>query len=638
MPTQEQRVFIFTHYPTCSREDLMIAKIYELYADASTAEQLKAQSQAAYGRPSKKQAAQAQAYEEELIDEEDTTFGSAPTKQNKKTAKKQDQAAAQERKQKLPKVTKDKTEGQEEAKKAKVAKQVKDIEVQEDENICDVDEARQPCSFVFIGHVDAGKSTICGNLVYQMGIVDTRTIEKYKKEAKDKGRDSWWLAYVMDNTDEEKAKGKTVEIGRAMIDTDHKQYTIFDAPGHKNYVPNMIMGAALADFGGLVISARKGEFEAGFEKDGQTREHIQLAKSLGIQKLVIVVNKMDEQSVQWKRERWDEIRTNLTPFLLKSGYREEDLFWVPISGLTGQNILEPIGNACNWYNGPTLVQILDQLPVENRNAQAPLRIPVLDKMKEQRMVVHGKVEQGTVRLGDKLALAPSNIPCQVLNIVNGKQQQVRYARPGDNVQIKISNVEEDLLNKGDVLCPRDTGMPTSQLFEAELELLELLEYKPIFSRGYQCMIHIHTYADEISVKNLIWSKEKDPASGQEVQKDQPKFTRSFSKALVRIATKVPIAMEKLADCPQLARFTLRDEGKTIAVGHITRYIPINKEAAAKARTRAAPGEEAKTDPSDVIQAPGATDKHATIVFNFETGTTEQAAKPLDGIAEDDGDE
>lgn len=128
-----------------------------------------------------------------------------------------------------------------------------------------VDESKKPASFVFIGHVDAGKSTICGNLIFSMGMVDQRTIEKFKKEAKDKGRDSWWLAYVMDSSDEEKAKGKTVEIGRAVVDTPTKMYTIFDAPGHKNYVPNMIMGATLADFGGLVISARRGEFEAGFE-------------------------------------------------------------------------------------------------------------------------------------------------------------------------------------------------------------------------------------------------------------------------------------------------------------------------------------------------------------------------------------
>lgn len=172
-----------------------------------------------------------------------------------------------------------------------------------------------------------------------MGVVDKRTIEKYQIEAKEKGRDSWWLAYVMDVSDDEKAKGKTVEVGRAHFDTDHKRYTIFDAPGHKNYVPDMIMGAACADIGGLVISARKGEFEAGFEREGQTREHAQLAISLGIQKLVIIVNKMDE--VSWKEERFTEIKQGILPFLAESGYDiEKDIIFCPISGLVGDNIVE----------------------------------------------------------------------------------------------------------------------------------------------------------------------------------------------------------------------------------------------------------------------------------------------------------
>jgi len=155
------------------------------------------------------------------------------------------------------------------------------------------------------------------------------------------------------------------------------------------------MGATLADFGGLVISARRGEFEAGFEQDGQTREHIQLARSLGISKLVVVVNKMDEATVSWKQARWEQIRTSLMPFLGQCGYREEDLFWVPISGLTGQNIVDPVDDSiCSWYNGPTLLEILDNMPIDaERNATAPLRIPVLDKMKESnRSIIFGKVE------------------------------------------------------------------------------------------------------------------------------------------------------------------------------------------------------------------------------------------------------
>jgi len=217
----------------------------------------------------------------------------------------------------------------------------------------------------------------------------------------------------MDINEEEKAKGKTVEVGRAVFDTPKKRWTIFDAPGHKNYVPNMIMGAALADYGALVISAKKGEFESGFEFDGQTREHVQLAKSLGIYKLIVVVNKMDEPSVKWSKDRYNEIIDALKPFFAQSGYDpEKDCTYVPVSGLCGDNINGPLNKAvCNWYNGPNLMEILDEMPVPPREATGTLRIPVLDKMRERGVVAFGKVESGTVNLGDRIVVMPSNLPC-----------------------------------------------------------------------------------------------------------------------------------------------------------------------------------------------------------------------------------
>jgi len=369
---------------------------------------------------------------------------------------------------------------------------------------------------VFIGHVDAGKSTISGSIMIGLELIDKRTIDKFKQEAKEKGRDSWWLAYVMDSSDEEKAKGKTVEVGRATFETATKQITLFDAPGHKNYVPNMIMGAACADYGGLVISARKGEYEAGFEKDGQTREHVQLAKALGVQKLVIMVNKMDE--CQWSKARWDEIRTGLLPFLIKTGYSESDIFWVPISGLQGKNLTNRDGmkEVCPWYDGPCFTEIVDNLPVEQRDPNGPLRIPILDKQKERGIVIHGKVMQGTVRIGDKLALSPHHTASQVGFILDHKNQNVRFARPGENVQIKLLHIkeeEDELVQKGHVLCFRDQIMPASEIFEAEIELLELLDFKPIFSKGYQCMLHMHTFADECTIKEILVAYEKDPNTG-----------------------------------------------------------------------------------------------------------------------------
>jgi len=275
-----------------------------------------------------------------------------------------------------------------------------------EEKLVEVDETRNPASLVFIGHVDAGKSTICGQLMYTLGVVDKRIIEQYKKEAIDKNRESWWLAYVMDINDEEKAKGKTVEVGRANFDTSKKRYTLFDAPGHKNYVPNMIMGAALADYGGLVISARKGEFEAGFEKDGQTREHAQLAKSLGVRKLIVIVNKMDD--CKWSKDRYDEILNGLCPFLENCGFDlKKDVVFVPISGLVGDNIKDSVDEKkCNWYRGPTLLEVLDDIDLPDRDSEGPLRIPILDKMKDRGVVVFGKIENGTVRMGDKITIMP----------------------------------------------------------------------------------------------------------------------------------------------------------------------------------------------------------------------------------------
>ena len=179
-------------------------------------------------------------------------------------------------------------------------------------------------------------------------------------------------------------------------------------------------------------------------------------KSLGVQQLVIVVNKMDEPTVKWSQERFDEIKTNLTPFLTETGFTESNLHWIPISGLVGSNIADR-SDACSWYNGPCLMEVLDGLPVEARNPDGPLRFPILDKMRDSnKTIAMGKVEQGTLKLGDKLAISPSGLPCQVLEIENFSDEQVTYARPGDAVKVKISNLSEDQVNKGDCMCPRDT--------------------------------------------------------------------------------------------------------------------------------------------------------------------------------------
>ncbi|XP_055827799.1 LOW QUALITY PROTEIN: uncharacterized protein LOC129896010 [Solanum dulcamara] len=230
---------------------------------------------------------------------------------------------------------------------------------------------------VFIGHVDAGKTTAGGQILFLSGQVDHRTIQKYEKEAKNKSRESWYMAYIMDTNEEERAKGKTVEVGRAHFETETTRFTILDAPGHKSYVPNMISEASQADIGVLVISARKGEFETGYERGGQTREHVQLAKTrtLGVSKLLVVVNKMGDPTVLWSKERYDEIQSKMIPFLKSSQYNvKKDVQFLPISGLLGSNMKTRVEEGvCPWWDGPCLFEALDAVEVPPRDPEGPLR-------------------------------------------------------------------------------------------------------------------------------------------------------------------------------------------------------------------------------------------------------------------------
>ena len=204
---------------------------------------------------------------------------------------------------------------------------------------------------IFCGHVDAGKSTIGGQIMFLTGMVDKRTLEKYEREAKEKNRESWYLSWALDTNQEEREKGKTVEVGRAFFETEHKHFVILDAPGHKGFVPNMIGGASQADIAVLVISARRGEFETGFERGGQTREHAMLVKTAGVKYLIVLINKMDDSTVNWDPTRYDEIKDKLTPYLKKCGFQPgKDMYFMPCSGFTGAFIKDPLDESiCPWY-------------------------------------------------------------------------------------------------------------------------------------------------------------------------------------------------------------------------------------------------------------------------------------------------
>eukprot|EP00921_Rhytidocystis_pertsovi_P009023 GHVQ01014601.1.p1 GENE.GHVQ01014601.1~~GHVQ01014601.1.p1 ORF type:complete len:361 (+),score=28.03 GHVQ01014601.1:1858-2940(+) len=305
---------------------------------------------------------------------------------------------------------------------------------------------RPHLNIVFIGHVDAGKSTTCGNILYLSGQVDERTMEKYEKDAKDKNRESWFLAFIMDINEEERAKGKTVEVGRAQFETEHRRFTILDAPGHKSFVPNMIGGAAQADVGVLIISARKGEFETGFERGGQTREHALLAKTLGVNQLIVAVNKMDDSTCEWDERRYRDIEKKLTPYLRSCGYNPaKDIFFVPISGLTGQNLMHHVQDKtqkvyckqASWYSQDqwTLWQLFDNLTPPERDECGPVRIPLLDGFKDNGTMAVGKVESGTVLPNTSYMLMPNKAKVKVVS-VSFEELEVAYAKPGENVRVR----------------------------------------------------------------------------------------------------------------------------------------------------------------------------------------------------------
>ena len=437
---------------------------------------------------------------------------------------------------------------------------------------------REHMHLVFIGHVDAGKSTLSGNILYLTDNVDKRTIEKYEREAKELNRESWFLAFIMDTNEEERAKGKTVEVGKAFFSTEAKRYTILDAPGHKNYVPNMIQGASQADIAVLVVSTRKGEFESGFDRGGQTREHAMLAKTLGVSYLIVAVNKMDEPTVQWSKERFDECVAKIRPFLKSVGFTiKNEVKFIPISGLGGANVKDEVDpKECPWWKEsytsgennttkPTLLSLLDSLDIKGRDASTPLRIPVLDRYNDRGTIAMGKVESGTVRPGMKITVMPTNKVYKV-DEVWANEDPVSAARPGENVLVKISGAKVADILKGYVLCSQPTCRAVDKVI-CFIAILDMPDNQKIMTAGFQCMFHAHTCEEECTVSKIFETTNK----GKVVK--GARFASVGMQAVVMLDLTQTASLETYEDYAFLGRITLRTEGKTIAIGKVIKLPP-----------------------------------------------------------------
>ncbi|TID29739.1 hypothetical protein CANINC_001657 [Pichia inconspicua] len=433
--------------------------------------------------------------------------------------------------------------------------------------VADMFGGKEHVSIIFMGHVDAGKSTMGGNILYLTGAVDKRTVEKYEREAKDAGRQGWYLSWIMDTNKEERNDGKTIEVGKSYFETDLRRYTILDAPGHKLYVSEMIGGASQADIGVLVISARKGEYEAGFERGGQSREHAILAKTQGINRLVVVINKMDDPTVGWSEERYNECITKLSTFLRGVGYKKEDVVFMPVSGFSGAGLKDRVSETeCPWYKGPSLLEYLDHMPLEQRKINDPFMLPVSGKMKDLGTVVEGKIESGHVKKGQNLLLMPNKTSVEVLTIYNETEAEADSAFCGEQVRLKLKNVEEEDVSVGYVLTSISNPVHTVTRFEAEVAIVEL---KSILSSGFSCVMHVHTAIEEVSFVQLLHKLEKGT---NRKSKKAPAFAKQGMKIIAVLEATEPVCLETYKDYPQLGRFTLRDQGQTIAIGKVTKLL------------------------------------------------------------------
>lgn len=396
-------------------------------------------------------------------------------------------------------------------------------------------------------------------------------MDKYKREAKDLGRESWYLSWVMDLTKEERTKGKTVEVGRGFFETEKRRYSILDAPGHKTYVPNMIGGASQADVGILVISARKGEYETGFERGGQTREHAMLAKTQGVNKLIVVINKMDDNTVEWSQERYNECTTKLSQFLKGTGYNlKTDVFFMPVAAQSSLNIKDrlPEGLA-PWWEGPSLLEYLDGMSALERKLNAPFMMPVNAKYRDMGTMCDGKIEAGVVKKGMSLVLMPRKQNLEVSALYGEQEEEVPILQCGDQVRMRLKGVEEEDILPGFVLCSPKRLVHCVAEFEAQIRILDL---KNILTSGFNCVLHVHSAIEEVTFAALLHKLQKGTNRKSKAPPTHAKKGDSIIARMQVIGGAGSVCVERFEDYPQMGRFTLRDQGQTIAIGKITKLI------------------------------------------------------------------
>lgn len=417
---------------------------------------------------------------------------------------------------------------------------------------------------VIIGHVDAGKSTLMGHLLCELGEVSQKIMHKYEQESKKIGKQSFMYAWVLDETGEERVRGITMDVGRSQFETKTKKVIILDAPGHADFIPNMITGAGQADVALLVVDATRGEFESGFDFGGQTREHALLVRSLGVKQLAVSVNKLDTSN--WSQERFNEIVKKLKAFLKQAGFKDSDVTYVPCSGLTGENLVKsPIEpELLKWYSGPCLLDVIDKFNVPLRPVAKPFRMPINDIFKGtgSGFCVAGRIENGIVNKGDKVLVCPTKEMAEVRSLsINDMSRGVAFA--GDQVCVTLSGIDMQNVSVGYILSDPIQQVPVCTRFEARLVVFNV---KVPITKGFPVLIHHQSLVESA---NIVKLKALLSKSTGELLKKNPRCLGNNSVAVVNIEVCRPICIERYKDVNELGRVMLRVAGITIAAGLVT---------------------------------------------------------------------
>ncbi|HLC61659.1 MAG TPA: translation elongation factor EF-1 subunit alpha [Candidatus Nanoarchaeia archaeon] len=412
-------------------------------------------------------------------------------------------------------------------------------------------------NIVFIGHVDHGKSTTVGRLLYDTGNIDEQAMRKLKDTAKELGKVGFEFAFVMDNLKEERERGVTIDLSHKRFESAKYYFTIIDAPGHKDFIKNMITGAAQADAGILVVSANPGD-----GVQAQTKEHIFLSRTLGVNQLVVYVNKMD--MAKYDERRFNEVKEEVSKQLKMVGYKVEDVPFVAGASFPGDNVAKK-SDKMPWYKGHTLLETLDNLKEPQKPTQLPLRLPIQDvyNITGIGVVPVGKVVTGVMKINDKVIVVPAREGKGIVGEVKTIEmhhEQMTEAEPGDNIGFNVRGIEKKDIARGDVLG--HVSHPPSVATEFTAQMI-VLNHPTVITVGYTPVFHVHTAQVACQITEIV--KKLDPATGA-TKEEKPDFIKNGDAAIVKIKPIQPLCIEKQAEIPQMARFAVRDSGVTVAAG------------------------------------------------------------------------